>query len=131
MTRAEIERIARSAGHDLTRWEPSTIYNDVLSCRRPGCYLTVGSPPGTDRFRYAWGLQVCPAAALVHRRAPLSVRLKDEIGMIMRALYRLLSVLRWMNAIQRGPAAVARREARLQGFRFVNRLVGQGRRRRR
>ncbi len=48
----------------------------------------------------------------------------------MRTIYRLLSWPRWANAIQRGPAAVARREARLQGYRFVNRMIGQGRRRR-
>jgi hypothetical protein len=46
-------------------------------------------------------------------------------------IYRLLSLLNWTRAAQRGPAALLRRYARIQGYKLVNRLVGQSHRRRR
>ena len=48
-----------------------------------------------------------------------------------RTIYRLLSLLNWARAAQRGPAALLRRYARIHGYKAVNRLVGQSRRRRR
>jgi hypothetical protein len=48
-----------------------------------------------------------------------------------RTIYRLLSLLNWARAARRGPSALLRRYARIQGYKAVNRLVGQSRRRRR
>ena len=46
-------------------------------------------------------------------------------------IYRFLSLLNWARAVQRGPAVLLRRYARIQGYKAVDRLVGQSRRRRR
>lgn len=51
---------------------------------------------------------------------------------MIRMIYRILSLLNWANAAQRGPGAVVRRYERIQGYKMVNRVVGRsGRRRRR
>lgn len=48
----------------------------------------------------------------------------------MRTIYRILALLNWAKAAQRGPQALARRAARIEGYKLVNKAMGRSRRRR-